>query len=392
MSGARRYEYIDCLRGYAILMVMLCHTTVAYSELPYPAHKLGVFGWHGVQLFFLASSITLLLSANQERARTGGMDRRSFFTRRILRICPMYYLAVALYALLVPPPPVALTLPQVLATMTFVSAWHPVTTSTTDAWSPGSWSIGVEFTFYFLFPAFAALVTSARRALLLLAATLAAGAVLDTLLLGPLTSGYGRTAADNFLYFWFFNQAPVFVLGALTFFAIRAVDGNSQHALVRFVRRWPAVLIVAAIGLEVIVAMAPLSLFTHQLLLAPAPPQHLIASAGFMLFILGMSQVGRGLLVNPLVAYIGKVSFSAFLLHFHVIRLVLVRHPDLFHLHAKNWHAIAVWPLGFLFVAVVSCLISSATYPLVEEPFMRWARRLTQKSPPAPAAAPSVAL
>ena len=57
-AGKSRLEYIDCVRGYAILLVITTHVTDAVPELPYPVHKITVFGWYGVQLFFLASCVT----------------------------------------------------------------------------------------------------------------------------------------------------------------------------------------------------------------------------------------------------------------------------------------------------------------------------------------------
>ena len=71
------FAYIDALRGCAILFVITCHLTFSYPELPYPVHRLTVLGWHGVQLFFLASCVTLLLSWHGEVARR---ERRRFFS------------------------------------------------------------------------------------------------------------------------------------------------------------------------------------------------------------------------------------------------------------------------------------------------------------------------
>jgi len=390
-GGHGKFAYIDCLRGYAVLMVILCHTTYAFPQLPYPVHRVTAFGWHGVQLFFLASSLTLLLSAEHERTKTGAFHIRNFFTRRFLRIAPMYYLAAGFYALLRPPAEPSLT--QLLATLTFVNAWHPVTMPTTGAWAvvPGGWSIGVEFTFYALFPAFVATASSVRRALALLAATLLVGATANSLLVPLLEARYGHAPTDNFLYFWFLNQAPVFVMGALTFFAVRAAQRAPDHRLVQALRRWPGGLIAAALALELLVAAGPFT-FAHQLRLGAAAPQYLAASAGFMLFIVGMSQARRGLAVNPLIAHMGKVSFSAYLLHWAVIRYLLDAHPDLFHLRAEGWTAIAVFFPSFIVVALATCLAATLSYTCVEAPMIRFARRLTAGPRQAPAAAPSVAL
>jgi peptidoglycan/LPS O-acetylase OafA/YrhL len=53
----KRFAYIDALRGYAILGVLLVHTG-QYSGFDSQA----AFGARGVQLFFVASALTLMFS------------------------------------------------------------------------------------------------------------------------------------------------------------------------------------------------------------------------------------------------------------------------------------------------------------------------------------------
>jgi peptidoglycan/LPS O-acetylase OafA/YrhL len=372
-----KFAYIDCLRGYAVLMVMVAHTTSVYAQLPYPAHKIGTFGWNGVQLFFLASSLTLLLSYDQERRRTGAFNARNFFIRRFLRIAPMYYLAAAFYAVLTPPR--SPTLAQLAASLAFVNAWTPRTMPTTGDWTvvPGGWSIGVEFTFYLLFPAFVVAATSFRRLLPLLAATVLAAAVLDTLLFPMLTQAYGRLPADLFLYYWLPNQAPVFLVGGLVFLAIRALERQPDHPLSRGVRRWSGAIVGAGLALGLAIAWFP-QRFCHQLLLITSVPQHLAATLVFAAFIIGLSQAPRSPLVNRVAASLGKVSFSAYLLHFAVIQLIPWSHPRLFHANAERWSAIAAYGVCCVVVAGVTYLASCLTYSTIEKPFMRLAKRLTQ--------------
>jgi peptidoglycan/LPS O-acetylase OafA/YrhL len=375
-GGKPKFAYIDCLRGYAVLMVMICHATYAIPELPYPVHRLGVFGWFGVQLFFLASCITLMMSAQYEQGRIGHLHVGDFFIRRFLRIAPMFYLAAALYWIIAPSKDASLE--QLLASLAFVNAWHPVTTTTTGGWQvvPGSWSVGVEFTFYFLFPFFVSLISSFRRAAFLLVAMLLLGAALNSYLTPLFTAQYGKAAADNFLYFWFFNQAPVFVLGAMAFFSIRAVERQPAGWIARSLRHSRLALAIGPL-LLFIVAAAPLP-FGNQLMLRFAVPQYLAVSVAFFIFILAMSQAERTILINPVIAAIGKVSFSAYLLHFAVIQLMLEDHPGLFHLGATGWTAIAIYPFVTLAVIVVTCLCSAVTYTLIEKPMMDWAKKLTR--------------
>lgn len=86
-------QCIDCVRGYAVVLVILCHLVYAYPGIPYPVHRLATFGWHGVQLFFLASAVTLLLSWHAEVARHGRASFGRFLIRRVFRIAPAYFAA-----------------------------------------------------------------------------------------------------------------------------------------------------------------------------------------------------------------------------------------------------------------------------------------------------------
>ena len=58
-GGKPKFAYIDCLRGYAVLMVMINHVTYAIPQLPWRVHQLGAFGWHGVQLHHAADVVQL---------------------------------------------------------------------------------------------------------------------------------------------------------------------------------------------------------------------------------------------------------------------------------------------------------------------------------------------
>jgi peptidoglycan/LPS O-acetylase OafA/YrhL len=378
-SGALKLPYIDCLRGYAILLVIMCHTAYAVPGLPYPVHLVATAGWFGVQLFFLASCLTLMMSASNEREKYGRLNFWSFFLRRFLRIAPMYYAAAAFYFFSIPP--TAPTLLQLAASLTFMNSWHPVTITTVPGvWQvvPGGWSIGVEFTFYFLFPVFISVVTTARRALILFGVTILIAARLNTALLGPLTRAYGFTAADNFLYFWFFNQAPIFALGAVTFFVLKAMHQGHYKSLTRFAHRNSGSLAVLAVALFIGIAWAPHS-FLHQLQVCPILPQYLAVAVSFIPFIIAVSQTKSKILVNKLIGEIGTVSFSAYLLHFAVIALVLERLPSAFHLRATGWSAIAVFGMCFLFIAGVTYLCSAITYRVIEAPMMRLAKFLTRE-------------
>ena len=58
-------QAIDALRGYAILLVISVHSVGYVRELVWPVLRIFGLGFYGVQLFFIASAVTLLMSWNR---------------------------------------------------------------------------------------------------------------------------------------------------------------------------------------------------------------------------------------------------------------------------------------------------------------------------------------
>ena len=357
------FDYIDCLRGYAVIMVIACHLAYQFPELPYPVHREMVLGWFGVQLFFLASCLTLLMSWHHEAARRGVVDVGAFFIRRFFRIAPAYYAAAIFYFLLMPPPGGFDAL-QMLASALFVNAWHPLLMPAgTNQWAvvPGGWSIGVEFTFYLVFPIFAAWTTSQRRALLVFGASILLGTACNLLAWSQLTGVYQPAEISNFLFFWFPNEMSVFALGGILYFLI----ADPRHRVRNVMSRHPTLWSIGSILLFLGFAYIPLG---HYLGDRPYLPVSLAICIPLMGFVLALSS-GGSRFVNPVAAAIGKVSFSAYLLHFAVIEGVEA-FPQTFYRSTPGVGAIAAFAVTFLLSALVTYGLSWGSYQAIELPMM----------------------
>lgn len=91
----RNIGYIDALKGLAILGVTMVHT--GGSSLPGIFGRIGSSGARGVQLFFLISGMLAFSSlANffPKRDEISFFNIFTWYRKKIIRLIPMYYLAI----------------------------------------------------------------------------------------------------------------------------------------------------------------------------------------------------------------------------------------------------------------------------------------------------------
>lgn len=90
------YQFLDALRGIAIILVIIHHVGLHFPELPVGplAETLIRVGWSGVDIFFAISGLLItkiLMEANQAQ------DIKRFFIKRFFRIVPLYLTAILIY-------------------------------------------------------------------------------------------------------------------------------------------------------------------------------------------------------------------------------------------------------------------------------------------------------
>ena len=330
-----RIDYVDGLRAIAVLAVVLAH--VAYHGLaPGTPQRFMLEGSHGVDLFFVISGFCLAFPrlAKLRNGKDVAFDVGDYFTKRLVRIVPPYYIATAAFlAMLVVPHLIAHhALPTGLPDARSLAMSLLFLDDRVTLLNSSFWTLMVEFRWYFLFPVMLWLWVRSPRAFMLVG--------IVSLLLYHFTR-----ARDLDL-----GTLPGFMLGIVA--ADLQLAGTRTHRWGPHLRRWAWALVVPAALIGI--AMEPWATipgfyradvaFAYQ----PTIFAWQIACFAFVVAAGAVPAFSRLLSLRALVA-IGVASYAIYLVHEPIIAYA-ANHPGL---AANVLGAVAALAIGFAFWAVV---------------------------------------
>jgi len=293
----QKFEYIDSLRGVAILLVLAIHNGqhgTSLSDIAPLFHKFSFAGRYGVQLFFLVSAYTLMLSYQSRKVENN--HKRNFFIRRFFRVVPMYYVAFICYAIdsvfFAPEFQKSLnmlefTLPDTIKNIFFLNVFYP----RSPFYVPGGWSVVTEMFFYLLLPLIWMYAKNINKTVLLFIGSLLLSVSFSSLF-------FDYFPSSNSLYISFINQLPVFVLGIIMYYIV-----NQKEICLN---KWILISLIA---------VAPLYLYFIDENVFDC----LKASIILFLFALLICKKKYKIIVNPFFSLVGKISFSIYFIHFGVL-------------------------------------------------------------------------
>jgi len=224
------------MRGLAILAVLAVHCR-GYVDggdlIPKAINLLIDQGPRGVQLFYVASAFTMFWTLTK-RSENESSPTRNFFIRRLFRIAPMYWLAIAYYLWQNGTGPSywlgkesGVTPANILSNILFLHGFNPYWINSIV---PGGWSIAVEMSFYCLVPFLFTKIKNSLHAIHFFIISIIIGFVtgyviksfkpIDDLILWK-----------NYLAFYLPNQLPVFALGFLLYFLIKGEFASIKPTL-----------------------------------------------------------------------------------------------------------------------------------------------------------------
>ena len=302
-------------------------------------------GYLGVETFFILSGFILshvyLPAAEQGRFRYG-----SFLKARLARIYPLHLICLAAIGVLGTLAVLAgreidpniLSMPSLVPNLLLVHAWGLAPVS---GWNHPSWSISAEWFAYLAFPAFAwATIKLRRRPEAALAGALVLVFALNALFLK--FAGFPLTKAT---YAWgALRIVPCFALGCALYLVWRSGAVQSRTAALAGALFFGAALILGA-----------------QVDLPD--PVLVVMAGGLILFLAALSSTGSKALSNPVLVYLGEISYSIYMVH-TLWDLVFVNGvSSALHIEGKQL------PLGIWLVLVAGVIpLASASYHFIEKP------------------------
>jgi peptidoglycan/LPS O-acetylase OafA/YrhL len=357
-KNIKKFPYIDALRGIAVLAVLMdhCWQTGAHEASSW-VKIVGGQGARGVQLFYVMSALTLYLSMNS-RSRIEKNPNLNFFIRRFFRIAPLFYLGIIYYLwqdgtgpryFLGDAPGISAR--NIISTFTFTNGFNPYWINSIV---PGGWSIAVEMTFYCTLPIIFMFIKNIRAAFIF-----SLLAIVSSLLFVYFLSHRVLISSsqlwEDYLFFFFPSQLFVFICGIILFYLIKKPEGSQ-------VKMWQ---IISA------TATTFLLIFVLNAILPMRFPTQFIYGIGFMFFGWFLSVKHLKIFVNPIITYIGKVSFSMYLVHFAVLHYMeKFNFVDFVNNESLNL------AIRYFFLALFSVILSTVTYTLIEVPGQDLGRKI----------------
>lgn len=364
---------LDGVRGIAILLVMIYHFSSSLSVLGFGSPVLTFlrFGWCGVDVFFALSGF-LITGILLDTKQSPGYFR-NFYTRRILRIFPLYYgsiLVVFLVRGMLPDAgvwgvhddllsPGSMLWPSLYLQNFAISLQGAAVTGVTTHY----WSLAVEEHFYLLWPLLVWLATRRQIMLLALAAAMCSLAARVVLYIhgSDLDALFGLTPL----------RMDGLALGALASIAIRGPGGLAP------IVRWAWA--VLAVSGTILVGLVVLRHGTHQT--DPAIwvfGYPLVAVATAAMLVVGMANgtVGYLLALAPL-RWFGKYSFGLYVWHPIIGMILLHSHVALVSQGAGP--AAVLWAM--LVALVLDLAVAWLSYNLWEKRFLDLKRFFVSGAP-----------
>jgi peptidoglycan/LPS O-acetylase OafA/YrhL len=328
---------LDGIRALAVLLVIGNHFGLEWIN-----------GALGVLIFFVLSGFLITWLMLKETEKTGTVSLKNFYRRRVLRIFPAFYAFWLAGVVIYTVRGHYLDWPQALSALFYISNyWMGLVPSDCLLFSH-TWSLSIEEQFYLLWPALFLLgLRNPRRLPWYLGIAIVAVWVHRAVLLLVFH------VSQDYLYRAFDTRMDHLAIGCLVAILLR---GHKLDGLARAVTRsaWLPLLTLALLFATQTWHDSTTYIFTIGYAIEP------LLTAIFLMQLIRFSETGGWrVFSNPVTAYLGRISYPLYL--WQQLTLFTAK-------HMLDGKPVA---LQFAFALAVTVGFASASYFLVEKPFLK---------------------
>jgi len=340
---------LDGLRAVAVFLVILYH--LGFQAIP---------GGHGVLAFFVLSGFLITWLLLKEQEQSGTISLRQFYLRRALRILPAFLCFWVLWTALLLVFHKRVVWGQGLSALVFLNDYYQAIFGDPNTGYSHTWSLGIEEQFYLLWPA--SLYALGRRPRRVAAALVA---VIGAVWVHRAVLQFVVGIDQGYIYEAFDTRADHLAIGCLLAVALR--QGYLQRMWEWLSTPWLSVLALSLLVASVWLSHVFGTVYRNVLGFAVDPV--LVAVLIAQVIALRESPLWRWLNWRW-VRHLGALSYSLYLYQQVVIGPVM--------------KAFASRPLPVQLAAALAAVIlaASASYHLVERPFLRLKARAPARSLP----------
>lgn len=361
-TNSQHSDYITSLRGISALSVIMLHVFyIGYGLKLGPEFNLGQHSIPYISYLHMGAHFFLLLSAYSlciSSVKKSSIHIPSFYTRRFFRIAPLFYFMTLVYVLWDTTHSRNVPLTSVLGNVFFIFNFMPQ-----HGYFRGiigaSWFMSVIMLFYLVFPLIFKLLRKVSHVLWLFIISLIVSYAfrlsLHWLQVHGMEHQLNMYPGDIEFYgvFSLISNFPYFVMGIITYHISNMLGNLEKHKILG------TMLLILTM-----IAFIGLPNLGDQYLINPIPLRYIIALL-FIPLTLSLAMNRNRLFVNRFTVFMGKISYSLYLVHVFVILRIIPLYSKIYSALQSDWLAFICC---YALTVSIAALISVFTHKLIEQP------------------------
>jgi len=338
----KKIWWIDFLKGIAILMVICVHVGTMLVGVANLNSFVGIIieqGAKGVQIFFIISAITTFYSFDK-KIKIEKFSYINFLIKKLNRLAPLWILVSLAWFVIYAIFKKELLIENLIIHIFFLNGVFPLFINSLVS---GGWFVGTLVLFYLIAPILYKYIKSTNQSLIFFLISIIISVAFDQYIFQWLNLGY-------FSYMSLPMQLPVFALGIFCYFIVIKKDFSSKIIL-------DGLLMISGIVLMI-------NLFFVKFFY-----NYVYFSIFFVLGMFVLNQLKDDYFNNNFINYLGKNSYSIYLVHFFVLTF-LINNSIKF---TSNFYFEFV--INFVLLLVITLVLCKLIEIIYEKPFMNLIRR-----------------